>query len=102
MQRRSFERVPANIKVKFFCCESHYDGTVMNLSERGMYISTDEMRFPFDSEIDIIIPINSDIFKISVKVMRITKSADYYDGIGVSVVEPSVHYIDFVNNCRNC
>ena len=68
MQRRAFERVPANIEVKFFCCESHYDGTIMNLSQGGMYISTDEMRFPFDSEIDIIIPVNLDILKVPVKV----------------------------------
>jgi len=102
MQRRAFERVPANIKVKFFCCESHYDGTIMNLSDEGMYISTDEMRFPFDSEIDIIIPLNLDILKVPVKVMRMTKSSEFYDGLGVRVLKPSVHYIDFVNNCRNC
>jgi c-di-GMP-binding flagellar brake protein YcgR len=102
MQRRAFERVPANIKVKFFCCESHYDGTIMNLSQGGMYISTDEMRFPFDSEINIIIPMSSDILKIPVKIMRITKSSDFYDGMGVSVLEPSGQYIDFVNNYRNC
>ena len=102
MQRRAFERVPANIKVTFFCCESHYDGTIMNLSQGGMYISTDEMRFPFDSEIDIIIPVNLDILKVSVKVIRITKSSDIYDGLGVAVLEPYGDYGDFVNNCRNC
>ncbi len=98
MQRRAFNRVPANIKVKFFCCESQYDGTIMDLSEGGMYISTDEMRFPFDSEIDIIIPMNSDILKVPVKVMRITNSSDFYDGLGVAVIKPSTHYIDFVRN----
>ena len=102
MQRRAFERVPANIKVKFFCCESHYDGTIMNLSAGGMYISTNEMRFPFDSEINIIIPMNLDILKVPVKVMRITKSSDCYDGMGVSVLKPAERYIDFVKNCRNC
>ena len=102
MQRRDFERVHANIKVRFFCCESHYDGTIMNLSEGGMFISTDEMRFPFDSEIDIIIPKNSDILKVPVKVMRISKSSDFYDGLGVMVLQPSGHYIDFVDNYRNC
>ena len=102
MQRRDFERVPANIKVTFFCCESHYDGTVMNLSQGGMYISTDEMRFPFDSEIDIIIPLNLDILKVPVKVTRITKSSDLYDGLGVMVMNPSEQYIGFVSNCRNC
>jgi Tfp pilus assembly protein PilZ len=102
MQRRDFERVPANIKVRFFCCESHYDGTIMNLSEGGMFISTDEMRFPFDSEIDIIIPLNSDILKVPVKVMRMTKSSDLYDGLGVKVLQPSEHYKDFVTTCRNC
>jgi hypothetical protein len=102
MQRRAFERVPANIKVKFFCCESHYDGTIMNLSDEGMYIRTDEMRFPFDSEIDIIIPVNLDILKVPVKVMRMTKSTEFYDGLGVRVLKPTAHYINFVNTCRNC
>ena len=102
MQRRAFERVPANIKVKFFCCESHYDGTIMNLSQGGMYISTDEMRFPFDSEIDIIIQMNLDILKVPVKVIRITKSSDIYDGLGVAVLKPSGDYMDVVNTCRNC
>ena len=102
MQKRSFERMPAKINVKFFCCESQYNGTIMNLSEGGMYISTDEMNFPFDSELDIIISMTSDILKIPVKVMRITKSSDSYDGLGVTVLKPSGHYIDFVNHCKNC
>lgn len=102
MQRRAFERMPANIKVKFFCCESQYDGTIMNMSDEGMFISTDAMKFPFDSEIDIIISLHSDILKIPVKVMRITKSSECYDGLGVRVLKPSVHYIDFVNTFRNC
>ena len=102
MQRRAFERVPANIKVTFFCCESHYNGTIMNMSQGGMYISTDEMRFPFDSEIDIIIPVKLDILKVPVKVIRITKSSDIYDRLGVAVLKHSGDYSDFVNTCRNC
>ncbi len=102
MQRRAFERVPANIKVTFFCCESHYNGTIVNLSEQGMYISTDEMRFPFDYEIDIIIPRQAEILRVPVTVRRITKSSDLYDGMGVEVRDPSRQYIDFVHYCRNC
>ena len=102
MHRRAFERVSANIKVKFFCCESHYNGTIMNLSDEGMYISTDAMKFPFDSRIEIIIPLDMDILKVPVKVMRMTKSSEFYDGLGVRVLEPTAHYIDFVNTCRNC
>ncbi|UCH81847.1 MAG: PilZ domain-containing protein [Nitrospiraceae bacterium] len=102
MKKRSFERVPANINVRFSCCESHYNGTIMNLSEDGMYISTDEMRFPFDSEIELIIPLQEDILNVNVKVMRMTKSSDFYDGLGVKVLEPSRGYINFVNRCKNC
>jgi Tfp pilus assembly protein PilZ len=101
MQRRSFERVPAKIKVKFFCCQSNYDGTIMNLSEGGMFISTDQMRFPFDSEIEIIIPLISDILKVPVKVVRITKSSDFYDGLGVEVIDPTDQYKNFVSSFRN-
>lgn len=101
MQRRVFERIPVEITVRFYCYNHDYSGTVTNLSENGMYICTNNMCFPFDSEFKIVIPIKAEMLNIPVKVRRITKTSDRYDGIGVEVLSPPQKYLDFVSNIRS-
>lgn len=78
-----------------------YCGTVMNLSEKGMYISTIDMRFPFDSKFEMLLPLNEEVLNIHVKVSRITKTKDFYDGIGVELLDPPQNYIEFIKCLRN-
>lgn len=101
MQRRSFERVPADIKIRFYSCNTDYSGTIKNLSENGMFISTDKMLFPFDSTIEIIIPFNEKLLKVPVKVIRMTRSDDVFDGIGVTLLDNHREYLEFVNNRKS-
>ena len=75
MDRRTHERLPVNLKVEFYCNHREYFGTVINLSE--------------------------DMVNIHVKVKRITKSGECYDGIGVALVEPSEKYMDYVSSLRS-
>lgn len=101
MQRRSFERVPANIKVRFYCCNTDYSGTVTDLSENGMFISMNKMIFPFDSKIDIIIPIEKKLLKVPVKVIRMTKSENVFNGIGVEILVSQQEYLEMVSKHRS-
>ena len=75
MDRRTHERLPVNLKVEFYCNHREYFGPVINLSE--------------------------DMVNIHVKVKRITKSGECYDGIGVALVEPSEKYRDYVSSLRS-
>lgn len=101
MQRRASERIPSNFTVRFSCCNCDYEGTVLNLSENGMFITTDRMSFPFDRHLEILVETGREILKVPVKVMRIDKSRDYYDCLGVTLPEPSQKFIGFVKDLKS-
>ena len=100
MQRRAFERVSSSIEVKFFCSGTDYNGIITNLSENGMFISTRKMCFPFDSQFEIHLPLKNEVMNVAVRVSRITKSADIFDGIGVELINPSREYLEFIKKLR--
>jgi hypothetical protein len=101
MQTRASDRIPSNVTVRFSCCNCDYEGTVMNLSENGMFITTNRMSFPFDSDLEILIDTGSEILKVAVKVMRINKSREYYDCLGVKIPAPSQNYTGFVKSLKS-
>jgi c-di-GMP-binding flagellar brake protein YcgR len=100
MQRRAFERIPASITVKFYCDNMDYSGTVTNLSENGMFICIRDICFPFDSKFEVVIHLHDKVLNIPVKVSRITKTIDAYDGIGVELLYPPKNYLEFVDSLR--
>ena len=82
MERRALERMPAGKDMKILYRKKIYSGTVLNLSEKGMFIGTSEC-FPPDS----IIRIESELLNTLVKVNWVTEMNGYYDGIGVEVIK---------------
>ena len=100
MQRRAAERMPSYIKVKFFCCGVDYDGFITNISENGMFISSGEVSFPFDSEFKIAFPLEGDVLNIPVKVSRLLRTGDIYDGMGVEIIKPPKQYLVFLDNLK--
>ena len=100
MEKRKFERMPVNILVKYYCGDDEYSGTVTNISENGMFIRTDSIGFPFDSEFTTILPVEKQVFNIPVQVRRIQKTGDRYDGIGVELLNPPHEYLNYVSGLR--
>ncbi len=100
MEKRAFERIPVCVDVELDCCHK-VRGTVINISEKGMFISIKEMCFPFDSRIKVGIPFNEDILHVPVKLRRIEMSPDSHDGIGVELSGPSEEYFKLVDNLRS-
>lgn len=100
MQRRTYKRIHSDIKVKFSCDNLDYSGTVNNLSENGMFISTYDMCFPFDSRFEVVLPLDEIIINIPVKVSRITKTNSSYDGIAVEILDPPEKYLEYISNLR--
>jgi hypothetical protein len=97
MERRACERRSAKVDVQFFCCNRVHSGTVINLSEKGMFITTDEMRFPFDSQLEVLIPFREQILHVPVSLRRIEMSPDSHDGIGVELSDPPQDYVEIIN-----
>ena len=85
MQKRAFERISSELESKFFCGNIMYTGTVTDLSENGMFIST-SMCFPFNAVFDVLIPLDGGVLKIPVRVSRMVKKDGSYEGMGVEVL----------------
>lgn len=99
MERRAFERVPTNINARFFYGNMFYTGNILNISEKGMFISTRRC-LPCDSMFVIIVRLEDKLLKVVAKVKRLTKGNGYHNGMGVELLYTSVGYLDFVSTLK--
>jgi Tfp pilus assembly protein PilZ len=101
MFKRNLERISSNINVKFCCCVTdYYAGVATNLTEKGMFIST-EMCFPLETQLDIIMMLSKDMLTVPAKIRWMRKSMGLYDGIGVEIIKAPMKYLEFVTSLRN-
>ncbi len=73
-------------------------GTVTNLSERGMYVKTDEKGFAEKSNCSISIPLKDGMLSVAGTLVRLSENNDACEGVGIEVVNPPQKYLDFVEN----
>ncbi len=101
MENRAFDRISTTLEISFRCCSKVHEGTITNLSEKGMFITMAEMCLPFDFHIDLFIPSKDGKLHVPVNLSRITLSPGVHDGIGVELPDPDRHYLDFVNDLKS-
>jgi len=101
MERRALKRIPSDVKSSFFCNETDYFGTITDISENGMHIKTNNISFPIESLVDIVIEIKTMLLNVPVKICRLSKSGDVYDGIGVRVLHPVHEYLEYVKTLKS-
>jgi hypothetical protein len=96
IERRSSVRVPVGEEVKI--CEGNlfFSGTVLNVSDRGMFIGT-KKHFPLEALSLIVMRIKDRLLKLPAKIKRSTLQTGFYDGIGVELIDPPRDYLDFLN-----
>jgi hypothetical protein len=100
MIKRALSRIPSNIKVEFCCCASdNYSGITTNMSEKGMFIST-EMCFPLDSKLNILMEWNKNVINIPVIIRWLRKFEGLYNGIGVEIMDAPLKYLELVARLR--
>jgi hypothetical protein len=98
MEKRACKRMPADIEVRLPYGNKFYSGTVLNLSEKGMFISTKKF-YPSDSMLSIYID-NEPVNLLS-RVRRYRITNGHLDGIGVEILTPKKKYLDFIDNLRS-
>ena len=97
MENRNFKRIQTKIDARFFYGNLFYSGTVLNVSENGMFINTKRF-LPIDSMFVVIVRSNHNYFKVIAKVKRAQKLTDVFNGMGVELLSPSTDYLKFINN----
>ncbi len=101
MEKRTYNRIPVYMEVEFSCGNSVHNGTVMNISEKGMFISTQEMSFPLESQCEVRLPFKEETLSVPVSLRRMEMSPDSHDGIGVEFIGPLEKYYEFVTILRS-
>lgn len=96
MGRRSCDRFPVTIGVKFFFGSTLCSGAVKNISKRGMYIKAD-VCLPFGSNIDLMICLKEGSLSVPVRICRLGNT---YNAFGVQVDSPSREYLSLVERIK--
>ncbi|UCH80239.1 MAG: PilZ domain-containing protein [Nitrospiraceae bacterium] len=97
-ERRYFQRIPSNLYAFFYCGNTYYSGIIVNLSFRGVLISTKNICFPFDLHFELYIPLPDIILRIPVKVSRLMRLPDSFDWLGVEIQNPPKDFLIFVDS----
>jgi hypothetical protein len=96
MEKRAYDRTPANMLIKFFYDNAVYTGTIKNLSENGMYIETEDYLYYYKSKFIIHIPFQDDVIVVPVELRRLAKTKGSYKGIGVELLNPPERYLELL------
>jgi hypothetical protein len=103
-ERRSHDRIPANMEARFQYGNRFYAGKITNVSESGMFIHTD-MALPRSSTMEVIVMIGKEVVRLPATVRRtvnnLKKNTSYKPGgIGVELHKSSPQYLSFVNKLK--
>jgi hypothetical protein len=97
MSRRTSWRIPIRMDVKCFRGDRECPGTITNLSENGMFINTEGICFPEDSQFQVRISLKEEDLDLPVKLNR-SVNTEGHCSMGVEILDPSGKYNDFVEN----
>jgi hypothetical protein len=110
MEKRACKRIPSSIDIKYHLWnppvwKKEYFGTIENLSEKGMLISTKTPYFPRDSLLEIFIPFKEKVVFIPVIysniIWRSILSDQSCDRIGIELSNPPQDYLEFVKSLKD-
>ncbi len=99
VEKRSSERVPTTINAQFFYGNLFYSGTVLNVSEKGMFINTRRC-LPKEAMFVVMVRSGKRSFKVIAKVKRANRFNDDCNGMGVELLSPSSEYLRFIDNLK--
>jgi hypothetical protein len=109
-EKRGSKRLPVNIKIKYYLWnplfwKKLYRGTIKNISEKGMFISSKTRDFPIDCLLEIFIPSKKgEVFlpaKVSNVAWRNKVDKSSCDGMGVELTNPPREYVELVEHLES-
>ena len=109
MEKRACKRISASIEIKYYLWnplfwKKEYTGTIKNLSEKGMFISTKTTNFPLDSLLEIYIPFNKETLFLPAKFSNIAWRRilpdDSCDSMGVELSHPPREYLELLESLK--
>ncbi len=99
MEKRTVERLHSGIDVRFNYGDMYYSGTILNLSEKGMFIKT-KICLPPGPMFVIMVREENELLKMLASVKYSTRARVHYEGMGVEILNPPANYKEYVDRLR--
>ena len=100
MHKRSSERVPSSLLVKFVHSDSMCYGIITNVSEKGMCIKSG-VCLPCNSTANLLIPMKDEHLEVAAEVKWVKETNDFYDAMGVELSSPPDRYFQVLENIKS-
>ena len=97
MEKRTTKRITVSLEARFFQGKMFHSGTVLNLSEQGMFRKINTCLLS-DSKLTVFFLSGQKLLKVPVRINRISSINHSYNGIGVEIQNSPVDYIEFARN----
>jgi hypothetical protein len=95
MKKRSVTRIPVDEKIRILYGNMIYSGTILNLSEKGMFIGTKVYFSPYS-----IIRIESNSYILCARVKRLKENNEKPDGVGIELINLSREYLHYLSRLK--
>lgn len=104
MEKRRFERVPVKLSARLVYKNMPYPGVVMNLSDKGVFIST-RLRVPEGAVIEIDMPLRDKVLIAPFKVKRSISTPDFREyneenGLACEVMNASSCFEEYIKSLK--
>jgi hypothetical protein len=99
MDKRSVERLNAGIDARFNYGDMFYPGTILNLSEKGIFIKTG-LCLPPGSMFVVMVREDHELLKMLARVKYGTKAGAGCEGMGVEILTPPTNYKKYLDKLR--
>ncbi len=100
MEKSSFERVDADVDVRFSYGYIFYTGEIRNFSEKGMFIRTRNI-LPDNSIVLVMFRVEDELVKLLARVKRSAKSGNNHDGMGIEILNPQKKYLNYIDSLKS-
>ena len=106
-KKRAYERTTLDMKICFVHSNTKYSGTIKDISHNGMFIVSDtalpfnskfDLHLPFRSKLIVYISFNNYVIGVPVRVTRLELNGSSFKGMGVSVLDSSQSYENFLSD----
>jgi hypothetical protein len=99
MEKRTVERLQSGIDARFTYGDMFYSGTILNLSEKGMFIRT-KICLPPGAMFVVMVREDNELLKMLARVKYSLRSRGHYEGMGVKILNPPTNYKEYVDKLR--
>ena len=108
-EKRDCQRMPVDIEIEYdlwnpLVWKKRYTGTIKNLSEKGMLISTRTINFLMDALLEIFIPVKKEVVFIPARNSTIVwrrMASDYFCvAIGIKLSDQHHDYLEFIESLK--